>query len=47
MRRAVLNCVILALLSPRYAEAAERIWRVGVLTPGLAAALTASSAVAN
>ncbi len=33
MRRAVLICVALAVLSPRYAEAAERIWRVGVLTP--------------
>jgi hypothetical protein len=33
MRRAVLICVALAVLSPRYAEAVERIWRVGVLTP--------------
>jgi putative tryptophan/tyrosine transport system substrate-binding protein len=31
MRRAVLICIALAVLSPRYAEAAERIWRVGVL----------------
>ena len=33
MRRAVLICAVLAALSPRYAEAAERIWRVGVLAP--------------
>jgi putative tryptophan/tyrosine transport system substrate-binding protein len=33
MRRAVLICVALALLLPRYAEAAERMWRLGVLTP--------------
>jgi putative tryptophan/tyrosine transport system substrate-binding protein len=31
MRRAALMCVMLATLSPSYAEAAERIWRVGVL----------------
>jgi putative tryptophan/tyrosine transport system substrate-binding protein len=31
MRRAVLICAVLAVLSPTYAEAAERIWRVGVL----------------
>jgi putative ABC transport system substrate-binding protein len=33
MRRAVLICAVLAALSPTYAEAAERIWRMGVLTP--------------
>jgi putative ABC transport system substrate-binding protein len=32
MRRAVLICAVLAVLSPRYAEAAERVWRLGVLT---------------
>ena len=32
MRRAVLICVMLAVLSPRCVEAAERIWRVGVLS---------------
>jgi putative tryptophan/tyrosine transport system substrate-binding protein len=32
MRRAALICVMLATLSPTYAEAAERIWRVGVLS---------------
>jgi putative ABC transport system substrate-binding protein len=31
MKRATLLCVMLATLSPTYAEAAERIWRVGVL----------------
>jgi putative tryptophan/tyrosine transport system substrate-binding protein len=31
MRRAVLICAVLAVFSPTYAEAAERIWRVGVL----------------
>jgi putative ABC transport system substrate-binding protein len=31
--RAVLICAVLAALSPTYAEAAERIWRMGVLTP--------------
>jgi putative tryptophan/tyrosine transport system substrate-binding protein len=31
MRRIVLLCAVLAVLSPTYAEAAERIWRVGVL----------------
>ena len=31
MRRAVLICAVLAVLSPTYAEAAERIWRMGVL----------------
>ena len=33
MRRAALICAVLAALSPTYAEAAERIWRMGVLTP--------------
>ncbi len=33
MRRAVLICAVLAALSPTYAEAAERVWRMGVLTP--------------
>ena len=32
MRRAVLICAVLAVLSPKYAEAAERVWRLGVLT---------------
>src|ERR1700752_1380888 len=32
MMRAVLVCVVLAMLSPRYAEAAERVWRLGVLS---------------
>ena len=32
MKRAVLICAVLAVLSPRYAEAAERVWRLGVLT---------------
>ena len=32
MRRAVLICAVLTVLSPRYAEAAERVWRLGVLT---------------
>ena len=31
MRRAVLVCAVLAAISPTYAEAAERIWRIGVL----------------
>ena len=31
MRRAVLICAVLAVLSPRCAEAAERIWRLGML----------------
>jgi hypothetical protein len=31
MRRAVLVCAVLAVLSPGCAEATERIWRVGVL----------------
>src|SRR5262249_56681115 len=31
MRRAVLICAMLALLSPTCAAASERIWRVGVL----------------
>src|SRR5215475_11025381 len=31
MRRAVLICALLAVLSPGYAEAAERVWRLGVL----------------
>jgi putative ABC transport system substrate-binding protein len=35
MRRALLICAMLAVLSSRYAEAAERVWRVGMLTlPG-------------
>ena len=33
MRRAVLICAVLAALSPTSAEAAERVWRIGVLTP--------------
>jgi putative tryptophan/tyrosine transport system substrate-binding protein len=32
MRRVVLICAVLAVLSPTYAEAAERVWRIGVLT---------------
>ena len=32
MGRAVLICAVLAVLSPRYAEAAERVWRLGILT---------------
>jgi putative ABC transport system substrate-binding protein len=32
MRRTLLICAMLAVLSPTYAEAAERIWRVGVLS---------------
>jgi putative ABC transport system substrate-binding protein len=32
MKRAVLICAVLAVLSPRYAEATERVWRLGVLT---------------
>ena len=33
MRRAMmLVCAVLALLSPKYADAAERVWRLGVLT---------------
>src|SRR5262245_15572992 len=32
MMRAVLVCAVLAMLSPRYAEAAERVWRLGVLS---------------
>jgi putative ABC transport system substrate-binding protein len=32
MRRVVLVCAMLAAISPKHAEAAERIWRVGVLT---------------
>jgi len=31
MRRAVLICAVLAVISPAYAEAADRVWRVGVL----------------
>src|ERR1700751_4914672 len=31
MRRAVLVCAVLAAFSPKYAEAAERVWRVSVL----------------
>ncbi|MGC2072623.1 MAG: hypothetical protein WA694_15155, partial [Pseudolabrys sp.] len=38
MRRAVLICAVLAVLSPTCAEAAERVWRLGFLTlPGTAA----------
>jgi putative ABC transport system substrate-binding protein len=33
MRRAVLICAVLAALSPTSAEAAERVWRIGVLAP--------------
>jgi putative ABC transport system substrate-binding protein len=33
MRRAVLICAVLAALSPTSAEAAGRVWRIGVLTP--------------
>jgi putative ABC transport system substrate-binding protein len=33
MMRVVLICVALVVLSPRCAEAVERMWRVGVLTP--------------
>jgi putative tryptophan/tyrosine transport system substrate-binding protein len=33
MMRIVFICVALVVLSPRYAEAVERMWRVGVLTP--------------
>lgn len=33
MRRAVRICAVLAALSSTYAEAAERVWRIGVLTP--------------
>lgn len=32
MRWAVLVCAVLAAISPKHAEAAERIWRIGVLT---------------
>jgi putative tryptophan/tyrosine transport system substrate-binding protein len=32
MRRVVLVCAMLVAISPRYADAAERIWRMGVLT---------------
>jgi putative tryptophan/tyrosine transport system substrate-binding protein len=32
MRRAVLVCAVLAAISPTYAEAAERVWRMSVLT---------------
>jgi putative tryptophan/tyrosine transport system substrate-binding protein len=31
MRRAVLVCAVLAVISPTYAEAAERLWRMSVL----------------
>src|SRR5258708_8013400 len=31
MKRAVLICAVLAAISPTYAEAADRIWRMGVL----------------
>ena len=30
MRRTVLICAVLAVLSPIYAEGAERVWRMGV-----------------
>ena len=33
MRRTVLICAVLVVLSPIYAEGAERVWRMGVLTP--------------
>ena len=33
MRRTVLICAVLAVFSPIYAEGAERVWRMGVLTP--------------
>jgi putative tryptophan/tyrosine transport system substrate-binding protein len=37
MSRAVLICAVLAVLSSGYAEAAERVWRLGMLTlPGFA-----------
>jgi len=32
MRGAVLICAVLAVLSSRYAEAAERVWRLGMLS---------------
>ena len=32
MRRVVLVCAMLAAISPKYAEATERIWRMGLLT---------------
>jgi putative ABC transport system substrate-binding protein len=32
MRRSVLLCALLAVLSSKYAEAADRVWRLGVLT---------------
>jgi putative ABC transport system substrate-binding protein len=32
MRRAVLICAVLTMLSPRYAEAVERVWHLGVLS---------------
>src|SRR4051812_6752906 len=32
MRRAVLICAVLTVLSSRYAEAAERVWHLGMLT---------------
>lgn len=32
MRRAVLICAVLAVLSPRCADAAERVWRLGLLS---------------
>ena len=39
MSRAVLICAVLAVLSSGYAEAAERVWRLGMLTlPGTAGA---------
>ena len=31
MRRAALVCVLLVAISPTYAKAAERVWRVSVL----------------
>ena len=31
MRRALLICAVLAAVSPTSAEAAERVWRIGVL----------------
>jgi putative tryptophan/tyrosine transport system substrate-binding protein len=32
MRRALLICAVLAVLSPNHADAAERVWRLGVLS---------------
>ena len=44
MRRAVLICAVLMVLSPTCAEAAERVWRLGLLTlPGTAGSNAFSS----